>query len=155
GHIYGTKLDSIRAIIRSGKMCVIDGNPQCLKQLKTAEFMPYVVFIAAPPIDQLRFLHEWGRNHGFGGRTYTIDRAFGRSSRRTRTMQSLASFYEDEDLQATIEESSRLQRTYEKYFDLVIVNRNFEKSFEQLKESLDALTVEPQWVPINWVFNGE
>lgn len=30
GHLYGTKLDSIRAIIRSGKMCVIDCNPQVL-----------------------------------------------------------------------------------------------------------------------------
>ena len=27
-HLYGTKLDSIRAIIRSGRMCVIDVNPQ-------------------------------------------------------------------------------------------------------------------------------
>ena len=28
GHLYGTKLDSIREIIRSGKMCVVDCNPQ-------------------------------------------------------------------------------------------------------------------------------
>ena len=28
GHLYGTKLDSIRSIIRSGRMCVIDCNPQ-------------------------------------------------------------------------------------------------------------------------------
>lgn len=28
GHLYGTKLDSIRAIIRSGKMCILDCNPQ-------------------------------------------------------------------------------------------------------------------------------
>ena len=28
GHLYGTKLDSIRSIIRSGKMAVIDCNPQ-------------------------------------------------------------------------------------------------------------------------------
>ena len=28
GHLYGTKLDSIRHIIRQGKMCVIDCNPQ-------------------------------------------------------------------------------------------------------------------------------
>lgn len=28
GHLYGIKLDSIRAIIRSGKMCIIDCNPQ-------------------------------------------------------------------------------------------------------------------------------
>ncbi|RWS03997.1 MAGUK p55 subfamily member 6-like protein [Dinothrombium tinctorium] len=153
GHLYGTKLDSIRAVIRSGKMCVIDCNPQCMKLLKTAEFMPFVVFIAAPPIDQLRFMHEWGRHHGFGGRTYTFDRALGRQSRRARTLQSLASFYEDEDLQATIDESQRLQRMYEKSFDLLIVNNNFEKTFEQLREALDAMTIEPQWVPISWVYS--
>jgi hypothetical protein len=65
----------------------------------------------------------------------------------------LASFYEDEDLQATIEESARLHRTYEKYFDMILVNNNFEKTFEDLKEALDALSTEAQWVPINWVFS--
>lgn len=77
----------------------------------------------------------------------------GRHSRRGRTLQSLASFYEDEDLQATIEESQRLFRTYETQFDLVLVNNNFEKTFEQLREALDALSTEPQWVPIDWVYN--
>ena len=27
GHLYGTKLDSIRSIIRQGKMCVLDCSP--------------------------------------------------------------------------------------------------------------------------------
>jgi guanylate kinase len=156
GHLYGTKLDSIRAINRAGKMAIIDCNPTCLKLLKTKEFMPFVVFVAAPAIDQLRFMHEWGKNQGFGaGRTYTFDRALGRNSRRGRTVQSLASFYEDEDLQATIEESNRLYRTFETQFDQIIVNANFEKTFEVLRESLDQLSIEPQWVPISWVYSDE
>lgn len=28
GHLYGTKLESVRAIIRAGKMCILDCNPQ-------------------------------------------------------------------------------------------------------------------------------
>jgi hypothetical protein len=42
--------------------------------LKTAEFMPYIVFVAAPPLDQLRYMHEYNRhNQGLGGaRTYTV-----------------------------------------------------------------------------------
>jgi guanylate kinase len=28
GHLYGTKLDTIRTIIRQGKMCVLDCSPQ-------------------------------------------------------------------------------------------------------------------------------
>jgi hypothetical protein len=85
-----------------------------------------------------------------------FDRALGRhSSRRVRTLQSLASFYEDEDLQVTVEESARLQRAYEKYFDLILVNNNFEKTFEQLRDAVDSLTIEHQWVPINWVYSSE
>ncbi|XP_053209648.1 MAGUK p55 subfamily member 2-like, partial [Panonychus citri] len=35
GHLYGTKLDSIRAIIRSGKMCILDCNPQVGNSVNT------------------------------------------------------------------------------------------------------------------------
>lgn len=65
----------------------------------------------------------------------------------------MASFCEDEDLQATIEESARLHRTFEKYFDMVLVNNNFDKTFEDLKRALEALSTEDQWVPVNWVFD--
>lgn len=154
-HLYGTKLDTIREVIRSGKMCVIDCNPQCLKMLKNAEFMPYVVCIAAPPLDQLRYINEVNKNNTYGSRTYyTFDRAVGRS-RRARTMQSLAEFYEDEDLQASIDESARIQRAYEKYFDLTIVNSNYDKTFEILRDAVDALSIEHQWVPINWIYNSD
>lgn len=30
GHFYGTKLESVRAIIRAGKMCILDCNPQVI-----------------------------------------------------------------------------------------------------------------------------
>ncbi|GBM21054.1 MAGUK p55 subfamily member 6 [Araneus ventricosus] len=153
GHLYGTKLESVRAIIRAGKMCILDCNPQALKILKTSEFMPYVVFIAAPPIDQLKNMHEFGRHHNYSSKNLTFDRAMGRhGSRRARTMESLASLYEEEDLRNTVEESARLQRAFDKYFDLVLLNTNFDKTYEQLKEAIDALSTEPQWVPISWVY---
>lgn len=41
GHLYGTKLDSIRAVIRSGKMCIIDCNPQVHNIL----FISYIKFV--------------------------------------------------------------------------------------------------------------
>ncbi|CAL1276289.1 unnamed protein product [Larinioides sclopetarius] len=153
GHLYGTKLESVRAIIRAGKMCILDCNPQALKILKTSEFMPYVVFIAAPPIDQLKNMHEFGRHHNYSSKNLTFDRAMGRhGSRRARTMESLASLYEEEDLRNTVEESARLQRAFDKYFDLVLLNTNFDKTYEQVKEAIDALSTEPQWVPISWVY---
>ncbi|XP_022701250.1 peripheral plasma membrane protein CASK-like isoform X3 [Varroa jacobsoni] len=53
GAMYGTKLDTIRRIINSGKMAILDVEPQALKMLRCAEFTPFVVFIAAPPLGTL------------------------------------------------------------------------------------------------------
>jgi len=45
GNLYGTKLDSVRAVMRSGKTCVLSIQPQSLKTIRTPEFMPFVVFV--------------------------------------------------------------------------------------------------------------
>nr|XP_034184049.1 peripheral plasma membrane protein CASK isoform X7 [Osmia lignaria] len=46
--MYGTKLETIRKIHEEGRVAILDVEPQALKVLRTAEFAPYVVFIAAP-----------------------------------------------------------------------------------------------------------
>ncbi|XP_069104967.1 peripheral plasma membrane protein CASK-like isoform X2 [Argopecten irradians] len=46
--MYGTKLETIRSIHDKGLMGILDVEPQALKILRTAEYAPYVVFIAAP-----------------------------------------------------------------------------------------------------------
>ncbi|XP_068157724.1 peripheral plasma membrane protein CASK isoform X2 [Drosophila tropicalis] len=51
--MYGTKLDTIRRIHTEGKMAILDVEPQALKILRTAEFTPYVVFIAAPSLQNI------------------------------------------------------------------------------------------------------
>lgn len=51
--MYGTKLDTIRRIHGEGKMAILDVEPQALKILRTAEFTPYVVFIAAPSLQNI------------------------------------------------------------------------------------------------------
>lgn len=51
--MYGTKLDTIRRIHADGKMAILDVEPQALKILRTAEFTPYVVFIAAPSLQNI------------------------------------------------------------------------------------------------------
>lgn len=45
-----------------------------------------------------------------------------------------------------------MQRTYDKYIDQVIVNNDFDITFRQIVEALDALTTEHQWVPVNWIY---
>uniref|UniRef100_A0AAQ4RJL5 Peripheral plasma membrane protein CASK n=1 Tax=Gasterosteus aculeatus aculeatus TaxID=481459 RepID=A0AAQ4RJL5_GASAC len=48
--MYGTRLETIRMIHQHGHIAILDVEPQALKVLRTAEFAPYVVFIAAPTI---------------------------------------------------------------------------------------------------------
>ncbi|KAM9484984.1 peripheral plasma membrane protein CASK-like isoform 11-T12 [Salvelinus alpinus] len=48
--MYGTRLETIRQIHEQGLISILDVEPQALKVLRTAEFAPYVVFIAAPTI---------------------------------------------------------------------------------------------------------
>ncbi|KAF7409471.1 hypothetical protein HZH68_003852 [Vespula germanica] len=155
GHLYGTKLDSVRELIRAGKMCVLDCSPAALKILhNSTEFMPYVIFIAAPGMEQLKSLYDLGRSTGASSRNLTFDRqsSIRYSSRRARTLESLASLYEEDDLKSTLEESAALQRAYEKYIDLVIVNEDFDQTFRQVIAALDALATEHQWVPVNWIY---
>ncbi|XP_046686163.1 55 kDa erythrocyte membrane protein-like, partial [Homalodisca vitripennis] len=51
--MYGTKLETIRKIHHEGKVAILDVEPQALKVLRTSEFAPYVVFIAAPLLQNL------------------------------------------------------------------------------------------------------
>lgn len=129
GNLYGTKIDSIHEVVGTGRTCILDVNPQALKVLKTAEFMPYVVFIAAPDFDTLKAMHKAVVDAGLTTKQLT-----------------------DVDLRKTVDESSRIQRAYNHYFDLTIVNDNLDKAFETLQADVEKLCSEPQWVPVNWVY---
>lgn len=129
GNLYGTKVDSIREVMRSGKMCILDVNPTALKILKNPEFMPFVVFIAAPSLDDMKVRYKNAQADG--------------SIIRKRT---------DEDLQKTVDESEKLYNTYSHYFDCVIKNENLEDGLRELKQRIEDLSTEPQWVPVSWVY---
>nr|XP_014271589.1 peripheral plasma membrane protein CASK isoform X5 [Halyomorpha halys] len=51
--MYGTKLETIRKIHGEGRVAILDVEPQALKMLRTSEFAPFVVFIAAPHLNNL------------------------------------------------------------------------------------------------------
>uniref|UniRef100_A0A673B5L3 MAGUK p55 subfamily member 6-like n=1 Tax=Sphaeramia orbicularis TaxID=375764 RepID=A0A673B5L3_9TELE len=129
GNLYGTKIESIHEVVGTGRTCILDVNPQALKVLKTAEFMPYVVFIAAPDFDTLKAMHKAVVDAGLTTKQLT-----------------------DVDLRKTVDESARIQRAYSHYFDLTIVNDNLDKAFETLQAAVDKLCSEAQWVPVNWVY---
>ncbi|XP_039596170.1 MAGUK p55 subfamily member 2-like isoform X2 [Polypterus senegalus] len=129
GNLYGTKIDSIHEVVETGKVCILDVNPQALKVLRTSEFLPYVVFIAAPEFDVLRSMNKAAIEAGVLTKQLT-----------------------ETELKRTVEESGRIQRAYGHYFDLTITNDNLERCFRSLQGALERLNAEPQWVPVSWVF---
>ncbi|XP_028674932.1 MAGUK p55 subfamily member 2-like [Erpetoichthys calabaricus] len=129
GNLYGTKIDSIHEVVDTGKVCILDVNPQALKVLRTSEFLPYVVFIAAPEFDVLRSMNKAAIEAGVLTKQLT-----------------------ETELKRTVEESGRIQRAYGHYFDLTITNDNLERCFRSLQGALERLNSEPQWVPVSWVF---
>uniref|UniRef100_A0A8C6EEG2 MAGUK p55 scaffold protein 2 n=1 Tax=Moschus moschiferus TaxID=68415 RepID=A0A8C6EEG2_MOSMO len=129
GNLYGTRIDSIRGVVAAGRVCVLDVNPQAVKVLRTAEFVPYVVFIEAPDFETLRAMNRAALESGVSTKQLT-----------------------EADLRRTVEESSRIQRGYGHYFDLCLVNSNLERTFRELQAAMEKLRTEPQWVPVSWVY---
>uniref|UniRef100_G3WMX3 MAGUK p55 scaffold protein 2 n=1 Tax=Sarcophilus harrisii TaxID=9305 RepID=G3WMX3_SARHA len=121
GNLYGTRIDSIRNVLSAGKVCVLDVNPQAVKVLRTAEFVPYVVFIEAPDFETLRAMNRAALESGVATKQLT-----------------------EADLKRTVEESSRIQRGYGHYFDLTLVNDNLERTFRELQTAMEKLRTEPQ-----------
>ncbi|CAF3987334.1 unnamed protein product [Rotaria magnacalcarata] len=113
--MYGTKLETIRNINRQGLMGILDVEPQALKVLRTAEFAPYIVFIAAPDLSQIKGVN-------------------------------------DDSLERLIKESELLHQAYGHYFDLVIVNNDIEETIRTLQHAIESVSLQPQWVPVSWVY---
>ncbi|KAF2367597.1 PDZ domain [Trinorchestia longiramus] len=156
GNLYGTKIDSILSVIRSGKMCVLDCSPDSLKFLhNSSELLPFIIFLAAPGMDQIKYMYAEKKGfYGSSAKSMTFDRQSSSrySSRRARTLESLASLYEEDDFKRTIDESARLERSYENYFDITIINNDLNDTFDQIMDALNRLATEPQWVPVTWVY---
>ncbi|XP_054915729.1 peripheral plasma membrane protein CASK isoform X11 [Poeciliopsis prolifica] len=121
--MYGTRLETIRKIHQQGLVAILDVEPQALKVLRTAEFAPYVVFIAAP----------------------TITPGINEPPRWCRTLP-------DESLQRLQKESEILQKTYAHYFDMTIINNEIDDTIRHLEESMDLVCTSSQWVPVSWVY---
>ncbi|XP_016106752.1 peripheral plasma membrane protein CASK isoform X3 [Sinocyclocheilus grahami] len=121
--MYGTRLETIRKIHEQGLVAILDVEPQALKVLRTAEFAPYVVFIAAPTITPgMNELPRWCRK------------------------------LPDESLQRLQKESEILQKTYAHYFDQTIINNEIDETIRLLEEAIDLVCTTAQWVPVSWVY---
>jgi len=161
GHLYGTRFDSIAAVVEDqGKVAVLDPSPQSLKLLRdSSELMPFVVFLAAPGMDEMRHVYDNARATNSlisGSRTisnFERNSSIRHSSRRARTLESISSLYMEEDVMKSLEESSRLQRAYGHLFDLVVVNESHDVTFRTVLDGWTAACTSEQWVPSSWVFS--
>lgn len=129
GCYYGTKYDSIRECIRSGRMCILDISPQAAKSIKTSEFMPYIVFIAAAPVEIQRNMYEYARLKG-----------------------KMDKIRNENDFRNTFDESARIERQYKQYCDETIMNDNLDETYNKLRRSIEKLSTKHQWVPVTWVY---
>merc|ERR1739838_608503 len=126
-------------------MCILDVSPQAIKVLRTSEYMPYVVFIKAPPLEILRDLHETAARDddanykGFENGTMRRPQRVLNQAINSDLSASTATIggrnVTDHDLQRTVAESLRIESAYGKFFDLVVENDNMETSFQKLTKA--------------------
>ncbi|CAL4062141.1 unnamed protein product, partial [Meganyctiphanes norvegica] len=119
---YGTSLAAIRAVVNSGKICVLNLHPLSLKILKNSDLKPFVVFVAPPSLEKLR-----------------------------QKKQKLGEPVKEEELKETIEKAREMEEQYGHYFDLIIINQDVDRAYNQYLHEINMLEREPQWVPAAWL----
>ncbi|XP_063977057.1 protein PALS1 isoform X9 [Diachasmimorpha longicaudata] len=119
---YGTSVEAIRTVVNSGKICVLNLHPQSLKILRNSDLKPYVVFVAPPSLEKLR-------------------------QKRLKNNES----FKEEELKDIIEKAREMEDKYGHLFDMIIINNDTDRAYNQLLTEINSLEREPQWVPATWV----
>ncbi|XGW19977.1 hypothetical protein V3C99_003642 [Haemonchus contortus] len=123
GQLYGTSADSVRAVVRSGRMCVLDCAPQALSYLYNSEFMPFVVHIVPPQLEEFLQLENL-RHH-------------------RRPVDQLSKVCAESDQIANGPHANQIH--------LTLMNRNLDVTFKRLTDALELLRSDTQWVPESWM----
>lgn len=59
--------------------------------------------------------------------------------------------FQDDELKMIIEKARKMEEEFGHYFDLIIVNQDVDRSYDELLAELNRLELEPQWVPVQWM----
>jgi MAGUK p55 subfamily protein 5 len=121
-HLFGTSMESIRQVVNAGKICILNFHPQSMRILKASDLKPYFIFIAPPNIEKLKQL---------------------------RQKQGVK--FTDDELKSIIEKAREMEDNFGHYFDMIIVNQDFDRAYDELLAEINRLEIQPQWVPIRWV----
>ncbi|KAG8521031.1 MAGUK p55 subfamily member 4 [Galemys pyrenaicus] len=130
GHLYGTSLDAVKAVLEEGKVCVMDLEPQDIQVARTHELKPYVIFIKPSNISCMKH----SRKNAKMITDYFVDMKF-----------------KDEDLQEMENLAQKMETQFGQFFDHVIINDILEDASAQLLSAIQQAQEEPQWVPATWV----
>uniref|UniRef100_A0A672NXQ8 MAGUK p55 scaffold protein 3 n=1 Tax=Sinocyclocheilus grahami TaxID=75366 RepID=A0A672NXQ8_SINGR len=125
---YGTSLESIRSVLARNKVCLVDVQPEALKILHTAEFKPYVIFVK-PRIPEISRQCSSPTSPGRGDNGHITD----------------------EDLQDMRQSAEQMDQQYGHLVDRVLVKEDSASACVELRNILERLEREPQWVPVSWV----
>uniref|UniRef100_A0A3Q3E3P1 MAGUK p55 scaffold protein 4 n=1 Tax=Hippocampus comes TaxID=109280 RepID=A0A3Q3E3P1_HIPCM len=130
GNLYGTSREAVRDVLNSGKICVIDIEPNAIQAVRTHDLRAYIIYVKPPPLEQLRET----RKDSYITTDYYVNRPF-----------------KDEDFQEMEEAARKLESHYAQFFDCVIINSELQESCDQLLDTIRKAQDEPQWVPSNWI----
>nr|KAF6496494.1 membrane palmitoylated protein 4 [Rousettus aegyptiacus] len=130
GHLYGTSVDAVQAVLDEGKICVMDLEPQGIQVARTQELKPYVIFIKPSNMSCMK----QSRKNAKIITDYFVDMKF-----------------KDEDLQEMEDLAQKMETQFGQFFDHVIVNDELQEACAQLLSAVQKAQTEPQWVPATWV----
>ncbi|XP_050301142.1 MAGUK p55 subfamily member 7 isoform X2 [Anthonomus grandis grandis] len=132
GNLYGTSADSVKAIVNSGHVCILNPHYQALKTLRTPQLKPYIIYIKPPSLDVLKET----RNASHARSTFDVNNSRG---------------FTEEEFEDMIKHAERIEFLYDHYFDETIVNDSLAVAFGKLLSAVNRVETEPLWVPASWV----
>nr|XP_033774078.1 MAGUK p55 subfamily member 3 [Geotrypetes seraphini] len=124
-NLYGTSLEAIRSVMVKNKTCLVELQPDAVKQLRTPEFKPYVIFVKPQ-------LYEKRRKPAVSPASVEITAAL------------------DEE-QEMFNAAILLEQEYGHLIDTVLVREDLQSSCGQLKVILEKLRKDTFWVPVHWI----
>ncbi|KAF2883399.1 hypothetical protein ILUMI_22774 [Ignelater luminosus] len=132
GNLYGTSTESVKALVNSSYVCILNPHYQALKMLRVPQLKPYIVYIKPPPLDILKET----RNAVHARSTFDVNNSRG---------------FTDEEFNDIIKASARIEFLYSHLFDETIVNEDLAVAFTHLVAAANRVETEPLWVPASWV----
>ncbi|PNI17572.1 MPP3 isoform 6 [Pan troglodytes] len=125
-NLYGTSLEAIQAVMAKNKVCLVDVEPEALKQLRTSEFKPYIIFVK-PAIQEKR-----------------------KTPPMSPACEDTAAPF-DEQQQEMAASAAFIDQHYGHLVDAVLVKEDLQGAYSQLKVVLEKLSKDTHWVPVSWV----